>query len=405
MAEPSEFDYFSNKRTDRVYLSRSIAQKSFQRDKQTDKIKEIERPIRILSKVIDSEEDHQFIKDGKELVLRITPGRRQEIVAKFFEGNRQIFVLQIQKYTKKTGVPHKKSFSFVGDEIAKLYNFIQNVAILPISNKNGKKLDDSFVEELVLDRQQFLQLIENHQDIFKEVIQSELSKEELGSLVFRKKQLQKFEKLLSDKDFFEKQKNLLGTNKGAEDVWQTFFEKNTWIFGYGLNYIFNSPLSDKKLEQVVHGYSFVDSGKRVDGLLKSRGLISSLCFAEIKTHQTRLLKKVKSSYRPESWAVSKELAGGISQIQKTVQKSVKNIQTKIQIKNKQGDLTGEELFLYQPKSFLIIGSHEEFYGNHGINEDKFSSFEIFRKNMFNPEIITFDELLERAKQIVKSEEY
>lgn len=404
MDEPKEYDYFANKRTDRVYLSRSISQKSFKKDEKTNKVKEIERPIRIVSKVIDSEEDHQFIKDGKQVSLRITPGGRQEIVAKFYEDNRGIFVLQIQKYTKKTGSPHKINFSFVGDEIATLFNFIQNVAILPIEGPDGKKLDDSFVSELVLNKEQLHQLIDSHQEIFKEIINNEISKEELGNLIYRKEQLEEFEKLLKDEEYFELQKQNLGINKRDEDVWQSFFENNTWIFGFGLNYLFNSPLSGKKLEQVVQGYSFFESGKRVDGLLKTRGLISSLCFAEIKTHKTELLKNNETPYRPESWAASKELVGGISQVQKTVQKSLRNIETKTQIKNKQGDLTGEELFLYQPKSFLIIGSHDEFYGDHGINEDKYSSFELFRKNIFNPEIITFDELLERAKQIVKSEE-
>jgi hypothetical protein len=111
---------------------------------------------------------------------------------------------------------------------------------------------------------------------------------------------------------------------------------------------------------------------------------------------------VKEGYRRECWAVNDELTGGIAQIQKTVQKSIENIKTKTQIKNKDGELTREELYLYQPKSFLVIGSLNEFIGQNGINEDKFSSFELFRKNIFNPEIITFDELYERAKHIVKN---
>ena len=170
-----------------------------------------------------------------------------------------------------------------------------------------------------------------------------------------------------------------------------------------LNYIFNSPLEGQKLEQVTKGHTVFGSGKRVDALLKTRGIISSLCFCEIKTHKTELLKQVKNSYRPECWAMSDEFAGGIAQIQKTVQKSIKGIDTKTQIKNEQGDLTGEEVFLYQPKSFLVIGSLKEFQGEHGTNEDKYSSFELLRQNIHKPEIITFDELLERAKYIVKSE--
>lgn len=40
----------------------------------------------------------------------------------------------------------------------------------------------------------------------------------------------------------------------------------------------------------------------------------------------------------------------------------------------------------------------------GVNENKFSSFELFRQSQMNPEIITFDELYERAKYIVRNDE-
>jgi predicted transcriptional regulator len=192
--------------------------------------------------------------------------------------------------------------------------------------------------------------------------------------------------------------------KGREAVWQNFFERNTWIFGYGLNFVFNSPLEDKKLEQVVSGYNFNNSGKRIDALMKTKGVINSFCFGEIKTHKTDLLKRVKDSYRGECWAISDELAGAIAQTQKTVQKSIKDLSTKIEIKDKRGDLTGEEVYIYQPKSFVVIGNLNEFKSEYGINEDKYSSFELFRQNNINPEIITFDELLERAKFIVKNSE-
>lgn len=192
--------------------------------------------------------------------------------------------------------------------------------------------------------------------------------------------------------------------KKDEDVWQYFFEKNSWIFGYGLNYIFNTPLKGKKLEQIVSGFNFNSSGKRVDALMKTRGLICSLCFGEIKKHITPLLKEVESPYRSESWAISHELAGGLAQLQKSIQKSIKEISTHIMIKDKCGNPTGEQLFVYQPKSFLIIGSLSQFETSNGINEEKYSSFELFRKSITNTEIITFDEVFERAKFIVSRAE-
>ena len=62
-----------------------------------------------------------------------------------------------------------------------------------------------------------------------------------------------------------------------------------------------------------------------NGELKTTGIIQTLCFGEIKTHRKSILKEVKNPYRLDSWAISDELAGGIAQIQKTIQKSLKNI--------------------------------------------------------------------------------
>ena len=222
------------------------------------------------------------------------------------------------------------------------------------------------------------------------------------NIIISREQLEEFHKLLVDEEFFEERKNTLGANKKNEDVWQIFFERNTWIFGYGLNYLFNSALDGEKLEQVVKGHDFTSSGKRVDALLKTQGVISALSFGEIKTHKANLIKKLSTPYRKECWQVSDELAGGIAQIQKTVQVSLQNIRSKTDMKSADGAPTGEQLFLYQPKSFLIIGSLAEFQEEHGINEEKYSSFEIFRRNTLNPEIITFDELYERARYIVDS---
>lgn len=59
---------------------------------------------------------------------------------------------------------------------------------------------------------------------------------------------------------------------------------------------------------------------------------------------------------------------------------------------------------YAPKSYLVIGSLSEFLGEHGSNQEKIRSFELYRRNMASPEIITFDELYERAKFIIHASE-
>lgn len=235
-------------------------------------------------------------------------------------------------------------------------------------------------------------------EILEYIINEEISIVGLKELVYKKKQLELLSRLLTDDKFFDEHR-LVHTK--SEAVWQNFFENNTWIFGLSFNFLFNSPLEGKKLEQVVEGYSIKGSGKRVDALMKTRGLISSLCFAEIKTHKKDLLKDIHTPYRSEAWAISEELAGAIAQVQKTIHKSISNINNSLKLKDTDGFVTGENLYLIKPKSFLLIGTLGEFKNAEGyIQEEKFVSFEIFRRSVTDLEIITFDELYERAVAVI-----
>ena len=396
-----DYEFFQNKRVDRVYLSRSLSQKFFRKGDDGN-VEELVRPFRIVSKVIDGRESHEFFRDGKQVSLRITDGERQEIKAKVYEDNREIATLQIQKYSIKGGIPHKTCFTFIESEIATLFNFIRNIEFLPLKDEKSAKLDDQFVENIVLTREQAVRLLNHQPQLLEELTRHHISARDVAVLGQRRNALAEFARLLNNEAHFSQRRNELGSNKRAEDVWQSFFENNTWIFGYGLNYFLNTPLDNEKLEQVVRGHDFSVSGKRVDALLKTQGLISSLSFGEIKTHRTDLLKRIKTPYRGESWQISDELAGAVAQVQRTVQASLTAIRSRIDIKDATGAPTGEQLFLYQPRSVIVIGSLQEFQTDHGINEDKYSSFELFRRHLVAPEVITFDELFERAKFIVEA---
>ena len=91
----------------------------------------------------------------------------------------------------------------------------------------------------------------------------------------------------------------------------------------------------------------------------------------------------------------------VAQSQKTVYRAWKDCNEQIQSKADDGTPTEEVVFLFQPKSFLVIGRLDEFIEEHGINQAKFGSFELYRKNCQAPEILTFDELYERARFIVE----
>lgn len=217
----------------------------------------------------------------------------------------------------------------------------------------------------------------------------------------RREQLQKFKRLLNDPDYFQQEESL-ATTRGTEAVWQAFFEANQWIFGYGLNLIACESIDDGKLERITTGADiFGGVGKRIDAIMRSKGLISSMLFCEIKTHDTELL--AKTPYRAGVYQASKELGGGVAQVQKTVSKAQQLISREFltRIYDDDGTPTGVELSTTRPRQVVVIGSLREFTHNGAVNPEKISSFELYRTSIQDVEIITFDELYQRACFIVE----
>ena len=356
--------------------------------------------IRIVTRGIDQAETYEVAKIKGETLLRTTPGGKNIITAKVIEKDNKIHILNIQEYTASTGNPHKKGFAFVGEEITKLFNFIRDVQTMRFGSERYQRLNDEDIEHIELTDSQASSFIKKNPELFASIIQSQITTRDVIAFGYRKRQLEIFDRLLNDANYFDKvmrEKNLK-----REAVWQKFFETNPWIFGYGLGYIFLSNLNEQKLEQVVQGYSLNQHGKRIDAVMKTKGIISNLCFVEIKTNVTKLLED--RPYRPGCYAPSKDLSGAVAQVQGSVADATKSLANKISVFDALGNQTGETIYNYQAKSFLVIGSLDEFLGEFGINEDKLRSFELFRKNIISPEIITFDELYERAKFIVEFNE-
>jgi hypothetical protein len=359
-----------------------------------------DRKVRIASKVIDSGDAYAFATIKDEVILRHTKGDKIDISAKFLEDNRGIFVLSIQGYSAATNKPYNASFSFIGDEITTLLEFIANIRSVALDHPGSLNVTDEELRRMVLSRRQAEHLVVENEALFAEVISSSITRSDVVALGYRRKQLDAFRLLLEDPSYFAKVKS----HKQCSDeaVWQSFFQKNPWIFGYGLNYIYLDSFTDKKLEQVVQGYRIGGHGKRVDALLRSKGVVSSLCFVEIKTHVTPLLGS--DSYRSGCWPPSARLAGAVSQVQGTVSAAMESLLGKLAISDPEGFPTGEEAFNYAPKAYLVVGNLSEFVGDHGVNQEQFRSFELFRRNTLSPEVITFDELYERAKFIVHQNE-
>jgi hypothetical protein len=157
-----------------------------------------DRKVRIASKVIESPTSYAFGTIKDEVVIRKKEEAKTYIKAKFFEDDRGIFVLSVQGYSVATDKPHNASFSFIGNEITTLLEFIANVRSVNFRGSGAVNIADEELRRLALSKRQAQNLIEDNEELFAEVISSSITKKDVVAIGYRKKQLETFRRLLED---------------------------------------------------------------------------------------------------------------------------------------------------------------------------------------------------------------
>lgn len=367
--------------------------------------------------IIDSTSIERFwyFKNNKKgLIKRFVLSETQQIqkacVVTLIKGKNGKFLprfdFQIWNVTKKAFIEFSKdnpdqnlikakvSFDNCAPQFFQLLDFIKNIQQIDFSSTSYAVVDSS--KKDIFENFDKLSAI----NALRTKYGSDISDKDISLLLNRKSKLDYFGKLLSDPDFFKDEQYKMGANTKTENVWQNFFEDNSWIFGYGLQLVSCEGLDNRKLEQTVVGNDIVDGpGKRIDALLKTKGLISKVLFCEIKTHLPDLL--VEPYDRPGVFVPAKELRGAVAQIQKTIHKvTLKMQENYIRPHDSNGDPSGEEILFVKPRGVVVIGMLSDFKLENGINYEKLSSFEIYRQQVSGIEIMTYDELYQRAKFIV-----
>ncbi|MDO3645691.1 Shedu immune nuclease family protein [Nocardia mangyaensis] len=281
----------------------------------------------------------------------------------------------------------------------KLMNYLQECANVSIPKDRFRAVtgDGDHLVEL---------LKESNKDtlvgVMGKLIGGEVTEADLNLIANRKGQLEIFRQLLTDVDYFDKHKERLNT--GVEGVWQRFFDKNSWIFGYGLTLIPCESYDPARLERITTGANvFGGAGKRVDALLRTKGAVSSLLFCEIKKHDTELL--AATAYRkPDVYQPSGQLVGAVCQVQKTAEKAIRDIGTFLHKHVDPDGTPGDfEVATIRPRRIVVAGVASEFATPNGLNPEKIASFELYRRSIHDVEIITFDELYQRALFIVEDQ--
>jgi hypothetical protein len=204
------------------------------------------------------------------------------------------------------------------------------------------------------------------------------SEADINELLQRKKRLAEF-------------KTALDKHVGDEDWWQTFFEDNKWIFGYGLDYVI---LRVEQSQAHVLGASVTGEDAQKADFLTSSGPSKFTVLVEIKTPQTPLLRG-KEPIRSRAWGLNTDLTDALAQINANVE-SWGNI-GQDSPENKQFMEDKKLRRTVKPKGIVVVGMLSTLEQD----QTKLDTFELFRKGIHGVEIITFDELHDRARYIVE----
>lgn len=378
--------YHYNKNPRKIYVSRSFPDKPGV------------PKMRYVSQVTDQDEGLAFVDVDGEIVLARTASGRFEIRATVVEDSRKVTSVLIQRFSSKSGPSERDHFTFQEGAINRILQLFETIKTMPLDRDSKIHLTTDEIGAIALDKPRAERLFAEHEALFRTVAEnSETLEADLQALGYRRKILRTFERMLTDAAFFEGEKKRL--NKTDEAIWQSFFEANTWIFGYGLCYQFLGQIDEGKIERYVVGHDIGSAGKRADAVLKTQARLNSLCFVEIKHHKTDLLHH--SPYRAGAWMPDKEVVGAVAQVQATVQAAVERYSPTIEITDENGEPVSEPVFVVHPRAFVVVGSLEQFVTDGGkINAKKMRAFEIYRRNLHSPEVLTFDELLHRARFIV-----
>lgn len=387
-----ETTFAQGRKDDRTYVSRSFPLARTASD-------DAGSPARFIYKVFDPAEETIVERHGEEWVLSSTPAGRYQVkllVAREAGNVKDLWIQRVPASGQTEAV--KNLLHLPQREAARLLDLVRTLQVIPVEGAMTVRVDDSLVRDLFANPDSLVALYRRDPAHFRRLISDDETAKDVVATAARRAEVRRFRQLLEDDDLFD-EAVLATAHRRAEDVWQQFFEASPWIFGVTLAGQFLTSWDENRLEQVVAGSSIDGPGKRADALLRTAGRIRSMVFAEIKTHRTPLLGQ---EYRSGCWSPSTELAGGLAQVQGTVHLATLGIGERLSDLAPDGsEIPGEYTYLLRPRSFLVVGRLSDLVGERGgPHADKVRSFELFRRHLQEPEILTFDELLARAEWVV-----
>jgi hypothetical protein len=387
MSDEEDYEFFKLRKQGKTYISKVFSYNAQNRE-----------PVRNVRMVLEGSDRVQFGEIQGEMCLRLTGNvRKTQVTALVSQDDKKIKRITLQTFNIRQRawfeVVDKDEFTFRQDEFNQLLSFLARVEFIDLSNQENFQIEDISTQagpKAIIDAsdrgivERVRGMSEAQRKDFLGAIQNTLTTDEINVLTGRKQGLEEYERQLS-------------LDAWSEGDWQDFFERQQWVFGYGLDYRIMRQF-DREMKVGAGG---VDNKNQpiIDFLMS---FTDYTVLVEIKKPSTPIFKARRGG-RAGTWEFSPEFMGAVSQIIEQKAEWLSYSQTGEHY-NKEGTerLTARTR---NAKSILVIGSKEEFSGSFNSRDAAVmaDTFELFRRECRSIDIITYDELLERARFITRSQ--
>lgn len=186
-------------------------------------------------------------------------------------------------------------------------------------------------------------------------------------------------------DLIDEYKQILDLKTDGDNLekkWHDLFSKHNWLFSH----VFSFPVVLHGDEVYVGGKGLDNTGGSFTDKLLRNNLTNNVAFLEFKTHLTPIFKP--EPYRDGVYAMSYGLTGSINQVLRQRDKFQKAFAV-----HKMNSPGNYETF--NSKCIVLIGKLEN------LGDDELSSFELYRSNSKDAELVTFDEVFTKLVTLRK----
>ncbi|WP_188410775.1 Shedu immune nuclease family protein [Agaricicola taiwanensis] len=386
MDEKDEFEFFKLRRQAKTYIS-----KVFSFNEKTPE------PLRHIRMVVEGNDEIVVGEIEGSMCLRLSgESRKTQVSALVTQDHKNIRRITLQTFKERAGdwieSLEKNEFTFRADEFNRLLEFLSQIKFIDLSNQENFHIEDISTkagpkaiidasDRGIIDR---IQNMSNGQrNNLMHSLQETLTDEEVNILLGRRQGLEDFEEHMRARDWSEAQ-------------WQDFFERENWVFGYGLDY---RVMRQFGRELTVGGGGTDNRDRPVIDFLMN--FTDYTVLVEIKKPSTKIFRPSRGG-RAGTWEFSSEFMSAVSQILEQKAEWLSFAQSGDHL-----NAAGTERLVARTRNartILVIGSRDEFTATKDIRSSTImlDTFELFRRENRSIDIVTFDELLERARFITRS---